>query len=77
MIEKITSVLLVIASVLAFVFRGKAASAKVDLEQERRERSDAAREYEQAGSEAMVSGLEKEQEVEHETVDASRRDYFE
>ena len=77
MIKKITSVLLVIVSVLALVFRGKAASAKADLEQERRERSDAAREYEQAGSKAMVSGLEKEQEVEHETVDASRRDYFE
>jgi len=40
------------------------------------ETEEAARKYEQAGSEAMVAGLEKEEAVKNETVNHFPRDHF-
>ncbi len=73
MIEKITTILLAIVSALAIFFRIRVGQ----LESREQVRQEALREYERAGSEAMIEGIEKEHEVGHEEVDTSRRDYFE
>ena len=51
--------------------------ARRELAEQRAQSAEAAREYERTGAEAMISGLEKEQEVKDEAVDTARRDHFE
>ncbi|WP_372743282.1 hypothetical protein [Neptunomonas sp.] len=49
----------------------KSAENKIKAQQE-----EAAREYENAGSEAMISGLEKERKAKDDKVDTAKRDHF-
>lgn len=44
--------------------------------EERLEAEETAREYEKAGSEALVSGLKREQKKSNESIDTDKRDHF-
>lgn len=68
----IAAALAAVATVFVAFFSGsKSATNKIKAESE-----EAAREYERAGYEAGRAGLENEQKVRHEKVDASKRDHF-
>ncbi len=61
----------IIAALLALLARKAATDAKEELR-----RADEQREYEQAGSEAIVDALEREQEIRDEKPDPGPRDHF-
>ncbi len=61
-----------IASLFAvFTAGGRSARNKVLAQQ-----AEDARQYQQAGIEAMTGGLENEQKVNNETIDTDNRDHF-
>jgi gas vesicle protein len=73
---KIYALFGVIAGIIAALFTAFAKGAssaenKIKAKQER-----AAREYENAGSEALIGGLENEQKAKTEPVDTNKRDHF-
>ena len=65
-----------ILAVISAVFWGLLQREKKEQAQGKVEREETAREYENAGSEALINGLEKEQQVNNETIDTSKRDHF-
>lgn len=50
--------------------------AKAQSAEQRADMAEAAREYENAGSEAMVTGLHNEHKVRNEKADPDKRDHF-
>ena len=67
------AILATIVAVFAIFRKGeKSATTKIKAQAE-----EAAREYEQAGSEAMIGGLERESEALKKPIDTTRRDHFE
>lgn len=61
----------VIALFMAFRKGEKSATNEIKAESE-----EAAREYERAGSEALIGGLKREQEKTNEAIDTDKRDHF-
>ena len=64
------------ASILAVVFYAMFQKKRADRAAEALEREEAAREYEQAGSEALIGGLTREERAKNEKVDTVKRDHF-
>ena len=61
-----------IATIFAAFYKGgQSAKNKIKAESEQ-----AAREYERAGSEALIGGLKREQEAKTAKIDTDKRDHF-
>ena len=61
-----------VAAIFIAYFKGSQAKAN----EIKAETEEAAREYQNAGSEALIGGLEDEQKVKNEKVDTDKRDHF-
>ena len=62
---------LILALLKIFSMGKTSATNKIKAESE-----EAAREYERAGSEALIGGLNREQEKTNEAIDTDKRDHF-
>ena len=76
MIAKIQGYLAAAASLLAVVFYALFQKKRADEASAALEREETAREYQQAGSEALIGGLKREEEAKHEKIDTVKRDHF-
>lgn len=77
MLNKIKLFLVAGLGIAAAIFYGMFQREKAGRLEDRAEAQEAKDEVEQLGVEAMVSGLEKQQEIRNEEIDTSRRDHFE
>jgi len=70
--------LLALAGMIVFGYLKVTVDAKKSARNKiKAEAEETAREYENAGSEAMISGLKKEAKVRNETINTSNRSHFE
>ena len=73
---KLWAMLGAIGGVILALFASFRAGAKGKANEIKAQQEQAAREYEKAGSEALIGGLENEQKVKDEEVDTTKRDHF-
>ena len=76
MLTKIKAYITAAASVAAVIFYALFQRQKAARAEEKAEREEAVREYQQAGYEALVGGLKNEERAKNEKVNTARRDHF-
>ena len=74
--SKVYALLAAIGGVLLAVLSAFKKGEKSGKAQVKAEAEEAARAYQEAGSEAMVTGLKAEQEIKNEKVNTTKRDHF-
>ena len=74
--SKIWAMLGIVMGAIAAIFGAFFAGSKSKANEIKAETEEAAREYQNAGSEALIGGLEDEQKVKNEQVDTDKRDHF-
>jgi len=75
-VSKLKTYALAILSVLAAVFFALFKGSQAARAKEKLDASENARETEQKATQALVDGLESEQEARNEDIDTSKRDHF-
>ena len=73
---KLWAILGAIGGVILAIFSAFRAGSKSKTHEIKAQQEEAAREYEKAGSEALIGGLEKERQAKDEEVDTTKRDHF-
>jgi len=76
MLTKIKLILAGAVGIALALFAAFRSGGKSKINEIKAEAEETAREYENAGSEAMIGGLNKEAAVQDETIDTTKRDHF-